>query len=207
MTNEQKVIAAFHEKLDKRISEIDAKDLLEYHTLDKILEAVKSVKPDYKVRDNGIGLIITILNDDGQSKPKRKPKKQEPDETVSEEYDRMVEAEIITDDDKQALLSKTASREVKFAVAKNQYPNHSRLWGRAAGLDVNQMAVFCELDPVQQKNPDWDSIKDEALRETYEFKLKWEAGEITPQTIIDQITDQLGFNPVKVAREMDPVPF
>lgn len=203
MTNEKTVIAAFHEKLDKRISEIDAKDLLEHHPLDKILEAVKSVKPGYEVRDNGIGLIITILNDDGQSKPKCKPKKQEPDETVAEECDRMVEAGVITADDKQALLSKTASREVKFTVAKNQYPNHSRLWGRAAGLDVNQMVIFCELDPVQQENPDWVWIDQETERRTVEFKRVWEAGEITPQTIIDQV----GFNPVKVAREMDKIPF
>ena len=203
MTNEQKVIAAFHEKLDKRISDIDAKDLLEYHTLDKILEAVKSVKPGYKVKDNGIGLIITILNDDGQSKPKRKPKKQEPDETIVEEYNRMVEAGVITADEKFQLLQRTASREAKFAVAKNQYPNHSRLWGRAAGLDVNQMVVFCELDPVQQENPNWVWIDQETERRTTEFKRAWDAGEIPLQTI----TDQLGFDPVKVAREMEKVPF
>ena len=203
MTNEQKVIAAFHEKLDKRISEMDAKDLLESHALDKILEAVKSVKPGYKVKDNGIGLIITILNDDGQSKPKSKPKKQEPDETIVEEYNRMVEAGVITADEKFQLLQRTASREAKFAVAKNQYPNHSRLWGRAAGLDVNQMVVFCELDPVQQENPNWVWIDQETERRTTEFKRAWEVGEITLQTI----TDQLGFNPVKVAREMDKVPF
>lgn len=205
MTNEKTVIAAFHEKLDKRISEIDAKDLLESHTLDKILEAVKSVKPGYKVRENGIGLIITILNNDGQSKPKRsKSEEQEPEETiVTEEYNRMVEAEVITADDKFQLLQKTASREVKFAVAKHQYPNHSRLWGRAAGLNVNEMMVFDKMEPAQQETPDFDWIKDEAMRATYEFKVKWETGEIMLQTIIDK----LGFDPVKVAREMDKVPF
>ncbi len=189
MTNEQKVIAAFHEKLDKRISEIDAKDLLEYHTLDKILEAVKSVKPSYvpKVKDNGIGLIITILNDDGQSKPKRS-KKQEPDEIIVEEYNRMVEKDIITADEKVALLQKSASREVKFAVAKNQYPNHSRLWGRAAGLDVNQMVVFCELDPVQQENPDWVWIDQETERRTVEWQREWiDTGKINEVSIVETI--------------------
>ena len=205
MTNEQKVIAAFHEKLDKRISDIDAKDLLEHHALDKILEAVKSVKPSYvpKVKENGIGLIVTILNDDGQSKPKRKPKKLEPDETIVEEYNRMVEDEIITADEKAQLLQKTASREVKVTVAKHQYPHNARLWGRAADLDVNQMMVFLELDPVQQERADWIWIEQEAERRTAEFKRAWEAGEITRQTI----ADQLGFDPVKVAGEMDKIPF
>lgn len=187
MTNEKTVIAAFHEKLDKRISEIDAKDLLESHTLDKILEAVKSVKPGYKVRENGIGLIISILNNDGQSKPK-KSKKQAPADTIVEEYNRMVEAGIITADEKFQLLQKSASREVRVAVAKNQYPNHPRLWGRAAGLDVNQMVVFCELDPVQQENPDWTWIDQEAERCTVEWQREWiDTGKINEVSIAGTI--------------------